>query len=87
MLPITATYRELGIDADEPDFTREKASDWFRRQDEGTQSRMMGPGMFEAWQAGEFKLEDIPKRIENETWGDSWVPKSLKELSDDQTQE
>lgn len=81
MIPLTVTYRELGLDVDEPDFTREKASDWFLRQDEGTQRRMMGPGMFEAWQAGEFKLEDIPKQIRSEVWGNSWVPKSLRELS------
>lgn len=79
MLPITMSYRELGIDVDEPDFQREMASDWFQRQDEATQRAMMG-NLYDPWKAGEFKLEDIPKRIKNEIWGDSWVPKSLKEL-------
>lgn len=81
MLPITKTYAELGIDAPEPDFTRELAPDWFERQDEATQRQMMGPGMFEAWKAGQFTLTDIPKLREDATWGNSWVPKTLGELA------
>ena len=79
MLPITASYRELGIDVDEPDFQREMASDWFQRQDEATQRQMMGK-LYDPWKAGEFQLEDIPKQVRNEVWGNSWVPKSAKEL-------
>jgi SPP1 gp7 family putative phage head morphogenesis protein len=79
-VPITRTYAEMGIDAPEPDFTREKGIDWFQRQDEATQRRMMGDAKWEAWQAGQFKLEDIPKLTENRTWGDAWTPKGLGEL-------
>ncbi len=80
MLPITKSYAEMGIDAPEPDFSREKGEDWFLRQDEGTQRDMMGPGMFDAWKRGEFQLSDIPKVTRSEAWGDSWTPKALKEL-------
>ena len=79
MLPITKTYRELGIDVDEPDFKRELASDWFQRQDEATQRKMMGK-LYDPWKAGEFKLEDIPKQVGSDVWGNSWVPRSAKEL-------
>jgi SPP1 gp7 family putative phage head morphogenesis protein len=79
-IPVTYTYREMGIDVDEPDFTREKAQDWFQRQDEATQRRMIGPGMFDAWKAGTFDLTDIPKVIKSDVWGNSWVPKGLREL-------
>jgi hypothetical protein len=79
-VPITRTYAQLGIDAPEPDFTRQKGEDWFRAQDEGTQRRMMGNAKWEAWKAGQFKLEDIPKLTENRTWGDSWTPKGLADL-------
>ena len=41
MLPVTKTYAELGIDAPEPDFSREKGIDWFRRQSEADQQAMM----------------------------------------------
>lgn len=80
MLPITKSYAELGIDAPEPDFSREKGIDWFQRQDEGTQRLMMGSGMWQAWKDGLFALEDIPKKVESDVWGDSWVPKPLYEL-------
>jgi len=79
LLPVTKSYRELGIDVDEPEFHRELGKDWFQRQDEATQRTIMG-NLYDPWQAGEFELEDIPKQIKDETWGNSWVPKSLKEL-------
>ncbi len=80
MVPITKSYAELGIDAPEPDFRREMAQDWFLRQDEGTQRTMMGTGQFDAWRAGEFRLTEIPKLIESNVWGNSWVPSSLGDL-------
>jgi SPP1 gp7 family putative phage head morphogenesis protein len=79
-VPITKTYAQMGIDAPEPDFTRQKGEDWFRAQDEATQRRMMGDAKWEAWQEGQFALADIPKLTENRTWGDSWTPKGLAEL-------
>ena len=82
LLPRTVSYRELGIDVDDPDFKRELASDWFQRQDEATQRKMMGT-LYDPWKAGDFKLEDIPKQVKDKTWGNSWVPKSLKELVGD----
>lgn len=82
-LPITVTYAELGIDAPEPEFQREMGADWFERQDEATQRAMMGNGMYDAWRAGQFQLGDIPKLREDATWGNSWVPKSLQELTGD----
>jgi len=80
MLPHTKSYAELGIDAPEPEFKRETAKEWFRRQDEATQRAMLGDAKFEAWQDGRFRLEDVAKRVDNPVWGNSWVPKSLGEL-------
>ena len=80
MMPITKSYRELGIDAPEPDFHREMGEDWFLRQNEGVQRTMMGTGVFEGWKAGEFGLSDIPVLRRDDVWGNSWVPSSLGEL-------
>ncbi len=77
---VTKSYREMGIDVDEPDFTREKGIDWFNRQTEATQRHMMGKGKYEAWKDGKFQLTDIPKLVTNAVWGNSWVPRSLKDL-------
>jgi len=83
MLPITKSYREMGIDADEPDYERELASDWFLRQDEATQRRMMGPGHYDAWKQGLFRLEDMAKLVHSDVWGDAWVESTLRELVGD----
>jgi len=80
ILPVTKTYAELGIDAPEPQFQDESAREWFERQDEATQRKMMGTGKYEAWKAGEFKLEDMPHKTTDAVWGDSWTPKPLYEL-------
>ncbi len=83
MLPITKSYKELGIDAPEPDFSRELAADWFRRQQENVQRQMMntiGLKAFDAWKDGQFDLPDIPKLIRSDVWGNSRVPKLQREL-------
>lgn len=84
MLPITLPYSELGGAAPEPDFQRELASDWFRRQDEATQRQMLTDSIasdaYDAWQDGLFRLADIPKVRRSDVWGDSWTPKSLADL-------
>lgn len=84
IVPITKSYREMGIDVDEPDFSREKGLDWFNRQEEGVQreifTRSIAKSAFDAWKDGKFELEDVPRLVENATWGNSWVPKSLKDL-------
>ena len=53
---------------------------WFVAQNESVQSSILGPGRYEAWQAGEFELADVVKRRENKTWGASLVPASLNDL-------
>ena len=80
MLPVTLTYAELGIDAPDPDFSRELGPDWFARQPEDVQRQMMGVGAFDAWQGGQFELGDLPMLREDAVWGNSWTPKPLKEL-------
>lgn len=81
LLPITATYAEMGIDAPEPDFKREMGHDWFLRQAEADQRDMMGQGMWQAWKDGKFDLDAIPKLVTNDVWGNAWVPRSLKDLT------
>ena len=81
MLPITPSWRDLGFDIDEPDFDRQLAQDWFLEQPDAVQRGMLGPGKYDAWRAGLFGLDDLPKLRRDPVWGDSWVPKSLRELT------
>lgn len=56
---------------------------WFERQDAETQRTILGPGRYDAWQEGKFDLADVVKRVENETWGAAFVPKTLAELTEE----
>lgn len=91
MIPVTKTYAELGIDAPEPEFNPETARDWFIRQNEATQQKMMahiGKNAWQDWKNGKFTLEDIPKRVVNPVWGNAYVNRGYKELlSGDYTSE
>lgn len=83
MVPITKTFAELGIDAPEPQFTPESGRDWFLRQDEATQRKILGSGHYDAWKDGRFALEDLPHKTHDATWGDSWTPRPLYDLLDE----
>ena len=80
LVPIAKTYAELGIDAPEPQYTPESGREWFERQDEATQRKILGTGRYDAWKAGAFELEDIPHKTHDPVWGDSWTPRPLWDL-------
>ena len=79
MLPITKSYKEMGLDIAEPDFRRETGEAWFLRQNEATQRDMM-KSLYAPWKDGQFALEDIQKLVKSDVWGNTWTPKTLKEL-------
>lgn len=69
-VPITPSYRELGLDIDEvTDRTRaafngkvaqdEKYPEWFARQDEEFQRNVLGDWRFEAFKAGDHPVTDF----------------------------
>ena len=80
LVPVTVTYRELGLDVDEPEDTSENARDWLKNQTPSTQKKMMGPARFDAWQKGQFELEDMAKIDHNDVWGDQALAKPVKDL-------
>jgi len=80
LIPRTKTFAEMGIDAPEPAFTPDNGRDWFERQDEATQRKIMGSGRYDAWKDGAFTLDQIPQLTHNDTWGDSWTPAPLYKL-------
>ena len=79
LLPRTKSYKELGINAPEPDFVREKGADWLQRQSEADQHTVL-KALYRPWKDGLITLDQIPKLITSETWGNSWVPSALKDL-------
>ena len=58
----------------------QQGPDWFTEQPPETQKAILGKGRYDAWQAGEFDLDQLVTVKTNNTWGDSLQPKPLKEL-------
>jgi len=82
MIPITPTYRELGIDVDEPvgrtpQLTGEQ---WFRQQPEETQRAMMGDDAYDAWRSGRFDLREYTIAYTDEVYGTMLREATLGEL-------
>lgn len=63
-----------------PEIEYETGKVWFMKQQESVQRQLMGVGKFSAWKAGKFDLDQIVKRHEDETWGNSLVPTPLADL-------
>ncbi len=58
----------------------EKGKDWFTKQPEAAQRKMLGPGKFNGWKDGRFALDEIIAVREDPTWGESLQVKSLRDL-------
>ena len=68
------------IGADEPKWQTGKQ--WFGKQPPEVQAQILGAGRFEAWQDGQFKLDQLITKKTSRTWGDAFVPTPLKDLVD-----
>lgn len=53
---------------------------WFMAQDETTQKGILGPGRFDAWRAGQFKLGDLVTKKRDSVWGPTLQTTPLKKL-------
>ena len=60
----------------------QKGADWFTKQDEVTQQKMMGQLKFEAWKSGKFELSKLVSHKHDDTWGGSVFTTPLKDLID-----
>ena len=71
-VPATKSWRELGFDLDETVPKVETGPQWFARQPEAIQLRMMGPARMEAWLAGDYPAEAWSIRRSTPGWRDSF---------------
>ena len=79
-IPKTITYRDLGLDIDEPVEPIQRGEDWFKAQPEATQRAMMGRGKWEAWNADKFKFEDLTTKYQDDVYGELLREQTLKKL-------
>lgn len=76
-MPKTKTWRDLGIDIDEPESTLPNAEDWFNGQDAATQKDILGAGRYDAWKRGDYPIDKWAVRKTNPDWRPSYVTSPL----------
>lgn len=78
-IPVTPRWAELGI-AGGRELAIETGVDWFRKLPAEQQASIMGPKFYEAWTAGAFRLEQVPRLYHNDIFGPMWRKSTLAEL-------
>lgn len=78
IIPVTVSWRKLGIPVDEPPSTRPSGAEWFAQQPEAVQSQVLGKGRFKAYKDG-AALDDFVEYYSSPEWG---VSVGIKPLSD-----
>lgn len=58
----------------------ETGAAWFASQDASTQIRIAGPTRTQLLREGKVTMHDLASFRDNERWGGSWVPTSVREL-------
>ena len=73
-VPITKSWADLGVDADEPPDATPNAADWFEQQPEQVQRDILTNRGYEAWRAGDYPMSDWSARRSTPGWRDSRTP-------------
>lgn len=58
----------------------QSGEDWFTGQPEARQREILGPGKYDAWKAGKFKLSQLSREVENDVYGPMRNTTPLKDL-------
>jgi len=72
-VPITKSWRDLGIDLPDTPRAVPDAEAFFRGLPESKQVAILGPQRHEAWVRGDYPMERWATRRSNEGWRDSYV--------------
>lgn len=80
IIPVTLSYADLGLNINEAPDNIETAEAWFKNQSDIVKRDMMGDKRFEAYQAGQFKFQDLATVIHDDKWGDSLQPTTISGL-------
>lgn len=67
-VPLTPRWAALGL-AGGRELAIETGIDWFQRLPPERQRAVMGPRYYEAWAAGAFRLEQVPRTYEDSVFG------------------
>ena len=80
--PLTRSWSELGFGDDIPETSLDVGSgeEWFAKQPETVQRRVLGPGKLVEYQAGRLKLGDLAQTTVDPVWGPGLREKPLRDL-------
>jgi len=77
---VTKSWDELGFDGvKETRLELESGEDWFARQPEAAQRRVLGPGKFSAYKDGRLRLADVVQPTVDPVWGRGLRERSLRD--------
>lgn len=71
MLPITPTFKEMGLDVEEPDSSVPTGEDEFKKLPEAQQRAILGPTRYEQYAAGKLDFSSLATTRHSDEWGDS----------------
>lgn len=78
-IPISKSFKELGAKgAKETNTSIQTGKDWFDKQPEDTQRKVLGPAKYDAWKDGKIGIDDMVKHSHSDDWGGSYHEASLK---------
>ena len=78
--PVTKSWDELGFDGvKETRLEVESGEDWFARQPESAQRRVLGPGKHDAYKDGRLTLADLVQPTVDPVWGHGLRERSLRD--------
>lgn len=76
-MPKTKSWRDLGIDLDEPESVTPDAGEWFAQQDAATQKRILGATRYAAWKRGDYPRDQWAVRKQNPDWRPSYQTSAI----------
>lgn len=80
---VTKSWRELGIDLDEPEPVWKDRDAWWDNLTADAQNRLIGPGRAELLRTGAVTWDDLSVRVDNPGWRPSFRLRPLDDLVTD----
>lgn len=80
-MPKTKSWRDLGIDLDEPEDKVQDARAWFDALTEAEQRKILGPTRYRLLMAGDITWADLSQRRENAGWRASYQVTPVRDLA------
>lgn len=80
-VPLTKSWRDLGIDLDEPaGIGVPDSGEWFQVQSTKVQQQILGPARYKAWRRGDYPVSDWATKRANPGWRSSYTTSPVPEF-------